>query len=91
MRSKAVLLAPAILAFLSIAGCANEGGAVGDTATKQVASSDQSKEDEVYCQTDDSTGSRLQRHTTCNSANNADAQQAARGFQNGGYISPPGH
>ena len=85
MRSKAALLALVVLASLGTAGCANTD-AVGDTASKEAASTDQAKEDEVYCQTDDSTGSRLQPHTTCTKGVNTNAQDVVRDWQNNHQI-----
>ena len=92
MRSNAVLLALAVLASLSMTGCANTA-TTGDAVKQEAASTstEQAKDAEVYCQTDEDTGSRLSHHTTCTNANNTDAQQAGRAMQNGGYIGPRGN
>jgi hypothetical protein len=93
MRSKEVLVALAMLVSVSMGGCAGTPAADGAAPGKQVASTVKAdgSSDEVYCQTDDDTGSRLSHHTTCNDANSADAQDAARAMQHGGYLGPKGN
>lgn len=69
---KRCLAAAAIAAAMS--GCASTA-----EMDDKVAGADQK---EVYCQTDDGTGSRLQPRTTCNNGVNTADQAAVRAMQN---------
>jgi hypothetical protein len=92
MRSNGILLAGIVLASLTMAGCASNPDTSG---SPQQAASTNEAEDQAYCQTDDSTGSRLAPKTTCDSGVNLDAQANARAIQQagsmGGSTSAMGH
>jgi hypothetical protein len=72
MRSSRKVLVGGLLAGLFQSGC----------ATTTDAASDQKTDEVVYCQTDDSTGSRLSRQTSC--GGDASGAQALRSMQTGG-------
>jgi hypothetical protein len=67
-------------------GCA---ATPGDPAQQQVAQTE--AEQSKNCQTDYDTGTRLSKHTVCDEQDSLGAQQATRGIQRSGYISPAGH
>ena len=79
MRGKGFLLAGAVLAFSVTAGCAQQS-TVADA--QKTASASDGQVAPVFCQTDDTTASRLHHVTTCTSEEDTSGEDQARALQN---------